>query len=388
MSLPLPLGPTLGTVARALFFAIVAAAISTANAREPAQRQIEGARFVGSVGCKSSSCHGGAGEKRDQYLIWARQDFHTRAPAVLTTSRSARIAQALGVENPTASTRCTSCHAPLQALAPARLSANVDPSEGVSCENCHGPAGTWLRGHTRTDWTYATRVGAGMRDLKSFYVRANTCVACHQNLDADLTAAGHPDLIFEMDRQSAAEPKHWRDPDGSGVRAWLVGQAVALRETSWKLAHNPIGNEQTLAQWQGLAWLLAKVTAVDGSLARIEPPGTGDASAFASSQQQADALARRVAKQNLDPGFVRRLRVALIGAEGDFTKIADKSPAILFQRAQRLTLALDALDTDDKAFKEHTDALRNDVRSLAEFDPAQFVAHLTKLRKALSPAGP
>ena len=97
----------------------------------------------------------------------------------------------------------------------------------------------WLRGHTRKDWTYATRVGAGMRDLRNFYVRANTCVACHQNLDADLLAAGHPELTFELDGQSVAEPKHWRDEDPwSGPRAWLVGQAVALREMSWALANS------------------------------------------------------------------------------------------------------------------------------------------------------
>jgi hypothetical protein len=96
-----------------------------------------------------------------------------------------------------------------------------------------------LRGHTRKDWNYAMRVTAGMRDLRSLYVRANTCVACHQNLDSDITKAGHPELTFELDGQSVAEPKHWRDDDPfSGVRAWLVGQAVALREISWALSKN------------------------------------------------------------------------------------------------------------------------------------------------------
>ena len=118
-----------------------------------------------------------------------------------------------------------------------------------------------------------------MRDLKSFYVRANTCVACHQNIDADLTAAGHPDLIFELDANPSPSQNTGAIPEGSGPRAWLVGQAVALRETSWKLARNPDGNEQTLAQWHGLAWLLAKVTATEGSLPRIEPPVGRDAAA-------------------------------------------------------------------------------------------------------------
>src|SRR6185503_16716196 len=101
------------------------------------------------------------------------------------------------------------------AMAPARLTATADQREGVSCESCHGAAEPWLRGHTRPDWTYATRVGAGMRDLKRFYVRANTCVACHQNVDGDIAAAGHPELFFELNTQSTNEPKHWHDPVGT-----------------------------------------------------------------------------------------------------------------------------------------------------------------------------
>ena len=70
-------------------------------------------------------------------------------------------------------------------------------------------------------------------------MRANTCVACHQNVDSDILAAGHPELVFELDGQSVAQPKHWTDPPDTGARAWLVGQAVALRETSWRLSLNP-----------------------------------------------------------------------------------------------------------------------------------------------------
>ena len=377
---------------RALLSALLAWQIQSAHAAEPPQRQLPGARFVGAQSCGSSGCHGGAGEKRSQYLTWLQKDFHTRGYAILTNARSARIAQALnlppqpdGLAPAQTSARCTTCHAPFHAIPAAQRAPTAAPGESVSCESCHGAAQNWLRGHTRADWTYATRVGAGMRDLKSFYVRANTCVACHQNIDADLTAAGHPDLIFELDRQTVDEPMHWRDPEGSGVRAWLVGQAVALRETSWKLAHNPNGNEQTLAQWHGLVWLLAKVTALDSSLALIDPPT--DTPSFAGVQQQADALARRAAKQNLDPAFTRRLRLALVGTSDEFAKIADKSRDVFFRRAQRLVFALEALDADDKAVLEHTDRLRQDVRSLVEFDSAQFAAHLAELRSSLAPGG-
>ena len=98
-----------------------------------------------------------------------------------------------------------------------------------------------------------------MRDLKNLYVRANSCVACHQNVSSNLLAAGHPELIFELDGQGVSQPKHWTEAaDWNGAQAWLVGQAVALREMSWQLSKTP--NDQKLREkWSGLFWLLIKV---------------------------------------------------------------------------------------------------------------------------------
>jgi hypothetical protein len=293
------------------------------------------------------------------------------------------MAEALGLPEATSSARCTTCHSPFQAVAQTRLAPGADPREGVSCESCHGAAETWLRGHTRTDWTYATRVGAGMRDLRSFYVRANTCVACHQNLEHDLVAAGHPELSFEMDSQSLAQPKHWRDPAGSGVRAWLVGQAVALRETSWRLTSNSAETE-TFMQWNALAWLLSRVTASDRTLLPMEPPpATADNSYFTRVQQQADALARRAAQQNFDATFAARLREDLAATDGDFVETSATPRPLLFRRGQRLVLALERLTTAAGGRANDLELLRADVRSLPEFDPARFADHLVKLRLSL-----
>ena len=64
------------------------------------------------------------------------------------------------------------------------------------------------------------RTAAGMRDLQNLYVRANICVACHQNVDADILKAGHPELIFELDGKSVAEPKHWSaEKNGNGAQS-------------------------------------------------------------------------------------------------------------------------------------------------------------------------
>ncbi len=47
-------------------------------------------------------------------------------------------------------------------------------------------------------------------------------------------------------------------------------------------------------QWRALAWLLGKVTAVERTLLPIEQTDN-----FSHTQQQADALARNAAQQNL-----------------------------------------------------------------------------------------
>ena len=309
-------------VIRALLCTVLALQAAPAIAAEPKQVQLQGAHFVGAAGCKSSSCHGGAGEKRSQYITWSRHDVHTRGYAILTNARSERIAAGLklsqqpdGGNAATTSARCTVCHSPFQSVSSTQRAPTAEPTESVSCESCHGAAGSWLRSHTRPDWTYATRVGAGMRDLQSFYVRANTCVACHQNLDPDIVAAGHPELIFELDGQTTAQPKHWRDPEDSGTRAWLTGQAVALRELSWRLALNPTGDPQALAQWSALVWLLSHVTAADGGLGVIPP----DEQPFAQTQQQADALARRAAQQNLTREFRLRVLQRLVSFDREFS---------------------------------------------------------------------
>jgi hypothetical protein len=374
---------------------ILAAGAVSVSAKEPRQIRESGGAFVGSIGCKSSSCHGGAGPQRSQYITWSRQDFHTKAYAVLLNSRSERIAEGLGISGAPTSARCTVCHSPLQSVAPSRLTATAHPDEGVSCETCHGAAGGWLRGHTRTDWTYNTRVAAGMRDLRSLYVRAAACVACHQNLAPELLKAGHPDLFFELDGQSVAEPKHWKD-DGpwSGLREWLTGQAVALREMSWALASDPQTDEASNARWNGLAWLCATTTSAASIPSPVsQPPSTPGRSDFTSMQAQADALARRASISNWSDGTARSLLVALASLDPEFTAKGAANQS-LGQRAKRLVLALDRLTY---ALKKNADAhlkidpelnqLFQDVKSLDAFDTNAFGAHLQAFRAALDKSG-
>jgi hypothetical protein len=370
---------------------LFAAGVGSLSAKEPWQIRETGGAFVGSIGCKSSSCHGGAGPKRSQYITWSQKDFHTKAYAVLLNSRSERIAESLGIGGAQSSARCTVCHSPLQSVAPSRLTRTAQPDEGVSCETCHGAAGGWLRGHTRPDWTYNTRVAAGMRDLRNLYVRANACVACHQNLPPELLQAGHPDLFFELDGQSVAEPKHWRDEEPwNGLREWLTGQAVALREMSWALASDPQGDELSNARWNGLAWLCATATSAGSIPSPMSlPPSTPGRSDFTSMQMQADALARRASTSNWSDSSARSLLVALASVDVEFTAQGTANQ-LLGQRAKRLVLALDRLANalnQNRGGRLKVDPELNqlfeDVKTLDAFDASGFASHLQSFRTAL-----
>jgi hypothetical protein len=376
-----------------LFALSVAPALLLAG--QPRQIQETGGTFVGSIGCKSSSCHGGAGPKRSQYFTWSQKDFHTKAHTVLLNARSQRIAEGLGVSPAETSARCTVCHAPFQSVGPSRLGPEVHPDEGVSCETCHGAAGGWLRGHTRKDWTYHTRVGAGMRDLRSLYVRATACAACHQVLEPALLKAGHPDLFFELDSQSVAEPKHWKDDDPwNGLREWLTGQAVALREMSWALGSDPQPDEWSAARWNGLAWLCsAAINAAAVSAPILPPPNAPARSDFASTQTQADALARRAAVSNWSESTARNVLNVLASSDNEFS-VKGATVPILAQRAKRLVLALDRLANalnQNRGFKLKVEAELNqlfeDVRTLDSFDTAAFAVHLQAFRAALDKSG-
>jgi hypothetical protein len=382
---------------RAAFLFLLApllATIASSGGKEPRQINETGGTFVGSVGCKSSSCHGGAGPKRSQYLTWSQKDYHTKANVVLLNSRSQRIAEGLGIPVAQTSARCTVCHSPLQSVAPSRLASAVQPDEGVSCESCHGAAGGWLRGHTRLDWTYNTRVGAGMRDLRNLYVRATACAACHQNLAPELLKAGHPDLFFELDSQSVGEPKHWKDEEPwSGLREWLTGQAVALREMSWALASDP-QDEASTARWYGLAWLCATTTAAANISSPITlPSNSPGGSDFSRMQTEADALARRASISNWSDSSARSLLFALASVDPEFTLKGVASP-VLGQRAKRLVLALDrltyALDKN-AGFRPkigtELNQLFQDVKWLDGFDAASFAIHLQAFRAALEKSG-
>ncbi len=348
--------------------------------------------FLGQSSCSSSGCHGGAGEKHDQSIRWAKLDVHTRTFATLTTARSARIADNLKISDPTQSERCTVCHEPFQAVAhnDASLIKALDPVAGVSCESCHGPAQKWLLGHTRPDWTHQDRVRAGMRDLDNLYTRANSCVACHQNVDAELLRFGHPELIFELDGQSVTEPKHWREKGNwAGPKTWLVGQAVALREMSWQLTQEHPGAPDAADRASGLLWVVATAAKSNDALPASTLPAEVTAANAADAQKWSDDLARQAASLEWSADATHKCLNLLAGTGANFRE-ASPARAVQARRAERLVLALDRLvaGLGDEAAAKRLDTPLNhlfkDAQSLPDFDPQKFAGHLDEFQKALA----
>lgn len=316
-------------------------------------------KFLGAQSCATSMCHGGAGDKRDQYVTWLKKDFHTRAPATLSMSRSTRIAETLKISDATTSARCTECHNPFQAVPAERKGPLVGKLEGVSCESCHNAAENWLLTHTRADLNHGQKVAAGMRDLKNLYVRANTCVACHQNLDPELRAAGHPELTFELDGQCAAMPRHWPETNRlRGAQAWLVGQAVAAREAAAQ-------TDGPQAVWERGSALSAVV-------------GTS----------AADQKAREVAAEN----WTRRQaweQLITLASKDESVSLGKASAAEIAMRAERITLGLERLLValglhQHPVLSPKLDELFKDVQSRPDFSPAAFAGHLKSFSAELA----
>src|SRR3954468_2424367 len=207
----------------------------------PALPQGGEGNYVGPGSCSAVACHGairplaGARILQTEYSTWVAMDRHARATEVLGNTVSQRMGRILGIGNPLQSQKCLACHA---LDAPASARGRNFASEGVSCEACHGPATGWLGYHVTKDAKHEESVKRGMYDTKDVVKRTEKCLTCHLGtsekfVDHEMIAAGHPDLVFELEAFSAAMPRHWKEtPDTDAfkpVRTFAVGQLVHLR---------------------------------------------------------------------------------------------------------------------------------------------------------------
>jgi hypothetical protein len=350
-------------------------------------------QYIGAGGCSSANCHGSTGrlpenESRiwgNEYVIWSVPDKHSKAAKALENARSKRMGEILNIADVKTDRRCTACHA---AGSPEKLA-----PDGVACEACHGPAEKWLGPHTRKN-SHAASMAAGMIDTKDPVVRAKLCLACHLGseqkvVDHELIAAGHPDLAFELETFTSAQPAHHSEVKGSPgnqmphVRLWAVGEAVKLgegmrllaaraskswpefaefecyqchhdlRAESWRIARGYTGRRPgslqfSVARTDVLRTLVARaapnqkaafedaVTKLSVAVSTRPFDGPAIAQAAQTLARQGDTLAASFSKRDFDSPAAREMVRALAA---DIGRVANNGVL----SAEQATMALDAL---------------------------------------------
>ena len=290
----------------------------------PADAMMAAWVFQGNASCAGSGCHGEseATEQSGQMIgdesnIWSESDPHTNAYASLKDDLSNEIAGKLKIADATASARCLDCHA---------INAPEDKrgelfslSDAVGCESCHGPAEKWLDPHAEEGWTAEQRQAHGhaglwkqfgLNDTANLALRAETCVACHLQMDKDMIDAGHPPLEFEMYAYNyyiSKDPDaefaiHWDEPIGEmrDAQLWAVGQAAALGAA-----------KAQAVDWKKKGWDLDAAEA----LVKLYQDGVGIASKHFGGDT-AEALAKATYKPESCAGAAKAL-AALAGGAAD-----------------------------------------------------------------------
>lgn len=413
--------------------------------------------YLGVVSCASSSCHGstkpqsgfdakqkkrvGYAVKQNEYFIWGKQDKHAKAYSVLLEDRSKLIARNMRLKNAHESPLCLNCHA--LNVPKERQARPLDRAEGVSCEGCHGPASGWILNHTERDSHDRSVKKLDMRDLRDPIARTETCLSCHlgaeaRSVDHELIAAGHPDLVFELDNFSGAMPPHWEAKEGlDGARGWMIGQAVTFREGLLQLARRArsrnwpdfaemdcFGCHHALKQggWRqarafkvapGLpAWsparfvmlrhifelfargeiesLQAQATQLASTMAKSGTNGTVIASIATQMADSMNRIVEKLGQVTMDQKVARRL-ADLIAKDVPYlvsTDVRSAQQAVMALNSLVSYLARTSPELTKNEVRKSIDQLYNDVESPAKFDPNRFGKHLTELQRTLDRVAP
>ena len=322
-------------------------------------------KYTGAASCGSSNCHGSTKPKAEfpklnENIIWQTKDKHAKAYATLTNEKlksgvsPSKIASNMKIAKATESTKCLVCHA--VDVKPDLRGPKFDISEGVHCDGCHGPAEKWLEPHAEKGWTHEKSVAVGMYDTKSFLLRAEKCVSCHLQIEAEMVAAGHPDLLaFELDTFSAQMPPHWRDKGTfAPTKAWATGQVISLREAAKQLGERSGASgallTDALGKVQGHGAVVkvlfgvvdpAVAKSVEGDVATLtEAVAKGDKAKVAATaknlQSTMQAQAAKVAGREFDAAQTKKLL-------GDLSGSGDALAAVGVRAAEQGAMALDRL---------------------------------------------
>jgi hypothetical protein len=403
--------------------------------------------YVGPGSCSAVACHGairpmpGARILQTEYSTWVSQDRHARATEILGNTVSQRMGRILGIGNPQQAQKCLLCHS---LDVPATVRGRNFATEGVSCEACHGPATGWLGYHVTKDAKHEESVKRGMHDTKDVVKRTERCLTCHLGtsekfVDHEMIAAGHPDLVFELEAFSAAMPRHWKETADTEaykpVRTFAVGQLVHLRASLDRLArrvkgpiwpeyaeldcfachHSLTRAEDSWRQAQGYenrarpglpqlqvsryltarrvlhAWDAQAATELDGVMTRLQI----EASRLSARPDEVVALATQ-ARGIVDRGVDKALTSTptpemtssmLRGLFADAPAIAERGERAAEQAAMAAEVLATALakarGQDPAAMKGTFTELFQQFESPSSYDPRKFTAAMKKAESAI-----
>jgi hypothetical protein len=401
--------------------------------------------YVGPGSCAAVACHGsirpapGGRILQTEYSTWIAQDRHAHATEVLSNPVSVRIGRILGIGAPNSAPKCLTCHA---LDVPEGRQARTFANEGVSCEACHGPASAWLGPHTTRGWTHAQSVQLGMHDTKDLVKRTERCLTCHlgtadKYVDHEMIAAGHPDLVFDLEAFSAAMPRHWRVPADVDpfvpARSFGVGQLVQVRsaldrlarrakgpvwpeyaeldcfachhsltrpEDSWRQAQayenrrpgNPPLNQ---ARWTtGRRVLAAYDPQASNELDAVMTKIAVESSRLRSDANQIAALvndARTILDRGIsraltaqpDPGIAARLFHAIAGDVEDIAPRGERAAEQAGMALETLYTASLGASAESAAVRAAFDELFQQFQSPSSYEPRRFVAQVRKIEAAV-----
>lgn len=399
-----------------LIVAVVSMALvsQTMGIKNVAYADPKGIKYTGAGACSAAACHGAGAPKEEEAArhnentVWAKSDHHAQSYSGkkgLVSKKSKEIADKLKIADATKSDRCVTCHAVSQmnltaglsrtALKADQLGAKFSLDDGVSCDACHGPASKYLDPHTGKGWTKGQRAAGaaklydewGLIDTKDLKMRGNVCLSCHLKIDADMVAAGHPELPFELNLFSldtAAggfyEGQHWREnPAWYGAKAWAMGQVLSLREAAHQLEERTAAkaDAKLIEASQKKLWahaILARQVAQQfdaASLAAIDAGlKGGDNKAIAAA---AEALADKVNAGKADQAATEAL---LKNVAAEFDQAGNVGYAGAEQYLWALKSLYGVLVKDAKADAKKNDAIDALYDPLGEagtYDAAKFV---------------
>jgi hypothetical protein len=130
--------------------------------------------YVGAEKCKS--CHGAA-SKGDQHGAWLKADHH-KAFETLAGEEAKKIAKAKNIEDPQKDKACAVCHVTAFEAPAAAKGKKFDPTQGVQCESCHGPAGNHVKARL-ADEDAGDKVVKVKEGEILHSPGPQTCVQCH-----------------------------------------------------------------------------------------------------------------------------------------------------------------------------------------------------------------